>query len=268
MKNKIRKPTISKNFGRGLALLLAALFISSPAFSAQNQLWAGIKFLPKFMWRSAKQVARPKNLAILGATALASYAVSQYNDPIAAGAKRMDPHQSFTGFGRDYYGAAMNMGLPQMGTYAVGQGFHKGSLAGTGYALTSSFLLERMVVGGLQFATHDGRPDPTVQGNPTGGTFPSGHSTSGAAFAGVIQARHGYVAATPFYAAALYTGWSRIADGAHRPHEVIAGLGIGYVIGLASGEAWNEVESDSLSVSIVPQINPGKEYGLAFQIKF
>ncbi len=135
--------------------------------------------------------------------------------------------------------------------------------------MMSSLLLERSAVGILQLVTGDSRPDPNVKQNTTGGTFPSGHTTSVSAFAGVIQARHGFRASSLFHAAALYTGLTRIADGAHRPHEVVAGLGLGYAIGFASGQALNEVEKENPEFALVPTYDSeNKAYGIMLQVRF
>jgi membrane-associated phospholipid phosphatase len=64
-------------------------------------------------------------------------------------------------------------------------------------------------------------------------SFPSGHSTSAFAFAGVVTAEHGI---WPFGAGAIalatLTAYSRINDNEHYLHDVVAGATIGAAFGL------------------------------------
>lgn len=59
---------------------------------------------------------------------------------------------------------------------------------------------------------------------PNGGkhSFPSGHTASAFTGAGFIQKRYGWGWGAPAYAAAAYTGYSRVANDAHYPRDVIA----------------------------------------------
>jgi membrane-associated phospholipid phosphatase len=66
-------------------------------------------------------------------------------------------------------------------------------------------------------------------------SFPSGHAASAFSFAAVVGEEHEWYYAVPAYALAGFVGLSRVNDGQHRIHDVIAGAAIGmsYGIGLA-----------------------------------
>jgi membrane-associated phospholipid phosphatase len=58
-------------------------------------------------------------------------------------------------------------------------------------------------------------------------SFPSGHASSAFAMATVLAEYHPRYK-IPAYAIAATIGWSRVAVGAHRWHDVIAGAALGY----------------------------------------
>ena len=64
---------------------------------------------------------------------------------------------------------------------------------------------------------------------PNGGhlSFPSGHTSSAFQGAAFLQQRYGWKWGIPAFAAAAYTGWSRVELKAHYPHDVFAGAAIG-----------------------------------------
>ncbi|MCL2672829.1 MAG: phosphatase PAP2 family protein, partial [Alphaproteobacteria bacterium] len=58
-------------------------------------------------------------------------------------------------------------------------------------------------------------------------SFPSGHTSAAFSGAAFLQMRYGWWAGVPAYAAASYTGWSRVNANKHYWHDVIAGAAIG-----------------------------------------
>ncbi len=78
----------------------------------------------------------------------------------------------------------------------------------------------------LKYTVREKRPD-----NDDRDSFPSGHTASAISGAVFMHRRYGLEYALPLYAAAIYTGYSRIQVNRHHPRDVLAGVLIG---GLAS----------------------------------
>lgn len=76
----------------------------------------------------------------------------------------------------------------------------------------------------------EGRPNNPVDKK----SFPSGHSTTAFAFAGIVGAEHGVWAAIPAYILATNTAYSRINDNKHYLHDVVGGatIGLSYALGI------------------------------------
>ena len=87
--------------------------------------------------------------------------------------------------------------------------------------------------------------------------------------AGTIQDQYGTAWALPAHGMAIYTGWTRVVEGAHRPHEVVAGWGLGYTVGLAAAAAMKDLKGQMPDLVFVPMIAPGSStYGLAVVQRF
>jgi membrane-associated phospholipid phosphatase len=74
---------------------------------------------------------------------------------------------------------------------------------------------------GLKYAVHETRP------NGGSHSFPSGHTSISFCSAEFIRKRYGWEYGVPAYALASFVAYSRVEAGAHYPHDVIAGAGIG-----------------------------------------
>lgn len=74
----------------------------------------------------------------------------------------------------------------------------------------------------LKYAVQEPRPNSMARTS-----FPSGHSTTAFAFAGVVAAEHGWYYGVPAMLMATFVGYSRINDNQHRVHDVVAGATIG-----------------------------------------
>ncbi len=70
----------------------------------------------------------------------------------------------------------------------------------------------------LKYTIREKRPDTDEKDS-----FPSGHTASAFAGASFIHKRYGWRYALPAYAAAIYTGYSRIHSNRHHTHDVLAG---------------------------------------------
>ncbi len=75
----------------------------------------------------------------------------------------------------------------------------------------------------MKTTSGEGRPNNTERGS----SFPSGHSATAFAFAGIVTAEHGWIYGTPAMLLAGFVAYSRINDNAHRLHDTIMGATIG-----------------------------------------
>ena len=98
----------------------------------------------------------------------------------------------------------------------------------------------------VKFATNRTRPN----GDPR--SFPSGHASTSFAIAMVLQEHFGWKAGLPAFAAATYTGLSRLADNQHWASDVVFGA----ALGMASGRTVTLHLRDT-RVSIAPLAAPG-----------
>lgn len=82
----------------------------------------------------------------------------------------------------------------------------------------------------LKYTIREPRPDNSKEKN----SFPSGHTTTAFAFAGVVASQHEWYWGTAAIALASLSAISRVNDGRHFYHDVAGGLtlGLGYGIGL------------------------------------
>lgn len=86
---------------------------------------------------------------------------------------------------------------------------------------TASFATSMATVQILKPLTNKTRPD-----NADGASFPSGHTAAAFSGASFLQTRYGPWAGIPAYAAAIFTGASRVDGQKHFLDDVIAGAGI------------------------------------------
>jgi len=95
---------------------------------------------------------------------------------------------------------------------------------------TGQLGLSMLVTGGtttvLKWATDRERPDGSDDDS-----FPSGHTSITFAASSFIHFRYGFKYAIPAYAAAAFTGYSRIDSERHHLGDVLAGAAIGVVSG-------------------------------------
>ena len=62
-------------------------------------------------------------------------------------------------------------------------------------------------------------------------SFPSGHTSGAFTWATIVSHHYGKKAGIPAYMAAVYMGYARMDDRAHRLTDVVAGAALGYIVG-------------------------------------
>lgn len=122
----------------------------------------------------------------------------------------------------DLLGQVMPNALYAGGMWAAG---YLGSERGLGRAWTMVKVTaySALISTALKQVAGEGRPYNSERGS----SFPSGHSTTAFAFAGVVAAEHGWWYGTPAMLMATFVAYSRINDNQHRLHDVVAGATIG-----------------------------------------
>jgi len=221
---------------------------------------------PVIWKRSLGNFTKKKELMMLGAAAGTGIVVWQFNGKITREIQRHKNYRDFTSVG-DSYGRAVNFGFAQFGIYLTGIAFKNDSVREFGILTTHSALLSGAFTIGIKFAVNASRPDGSEHSR-LGSSFPSGHAVGTAALAGTVQRRYGTWKATPFHLASLYTGITRIVDDKHRPHEVIAGWGLGYATGYAIARTWDKMRPGEKHFALMPWMPIDGGAGLSFQARF
>lgn len=213
-------------------------------------------------------MAGPTELMILGGSAAAALIVWQFNDEISREIQRHDNYRTFSSIGDDY-GKVVLYGVPQFWIYVVGVGVKNDKIREFGLLTTHTAIVSGVFTSVLKGIVNAGRPDGSFHSR-FDSSFPSGHALVTAALAGTIHRRYGIVYALPFQLASLYSGLSRIVDNEHRPYEVVAGWGLGYVTGYAIARAWEKVQPGTNRITLTPWTGPDAKaaIGLSMQARF
>lgn len=133
--------------------------------------------------------------------------------------------------------------------WIVGHNTRHKKLGLTGRALTEAIALSMGITLVTKFAFRRERPD--------GGSlsFPSAHTTSAFAAAGVLTTFYGWKGALPSYAAALLVSLNRLDDHKHWLSDVVMGAVIGSVVGIGTARF---LKRDHPKFFIIPQM--GREH--------
>lgn len=123
------------------------------------------------------------------------------------------------------YGQGVWLSVAALGTLGAGFALHDPRLTSLGGDLGTSLLATWGVVWALKLTVPSTRPN--------GGkySFPSGHTATAFAAAPVLAAHLGRGAGALAYGLAGVTALARMEDGKHHLADVLAGAGIGLVVG-------------------------------------
>jgi membrane-associated phospholipid phosphatase len=120
------------------------------------------------------------------------------------------------------YGAFAFQALVGIGLYTGGRIADKGRLAQTGGDIMRSQILSQLYVQALKYSVRRERPDKSDDLS-----FPSGHSASAFATAGVLQQHYGWKVGVPAMILAGYVATARVHDNKHYLSDVIFGGAMG-----------------------------------------
>jgi membrane-associated phospholipid phosphatase len=116
----------------------------------------------------------------------------------------------------------------------------------------------------LKYATHRPRPDGSDKLS-----FPSGHTSNAFAWATVGAHYYGWKLGVPGYLVAGLIGVSRMEIRAHHLSDVLAGAGIGYIVGRTAVRRDGEPLPGKPRVHLAPGLDPrGAGAGLALTVSF
>jgi hypothetical protein len=146
-----------------------------------------------------------------------------------------------------------------VGTLTLG-GLVSGSVRvrDTGLLLAQAHLVSAGLTQVLKEATDRERPD-----GGDNASFPSGHAVSAWVMAEVLQRRHGWWIGVPAFAAAIYTGASRVQGNRHHPSDVIAGFALGHWISAAVCRSVEPAAEQGVGLRwLPPALGPSGELAL------
>lgn len=232
----------------------------------QDVLLSDLRTAPRVWVEGLKSLGHPTELMILGGSATATVVTWQFRDEITRWIKRQDSNPRVSAIG-DAYGTAVNYGLAQFGIYLLGVGIKNDKIREFGILTTHSAIVTSVLTVALKGMINTERPNGNSMSR-FDSSFPSGHAAGTAALAGTIHRRYGILYAVPFQLASLFSGLSRIADNMHRPHEVVAGWGLGYAVGYAVAMAWEEVRFETNHFSLIPWSDPEANISIGLSLRF
>lgn len=156
----------------------------------------------------------------------------------------------------DYYGQLIPNALYilVMGTHAMATNSNKSAYRAE--HMFKATLYASIVVTALKYTIREPRPNNPEEKN----SFPSGHTTTAFAFASTMAMQHDVVVGTTALLMAGFTAYSRMNDGRHYLHDVVAGMtiGIGYGVGIYHSQRGHArfamfpiIDKDTVGVSVV-----------------
>jgi membrane-associated phospholipid phosphatase len=152
------------------------------------------------------------------------------------------------------YGAFSAQALIGVGLYAGGWFARKERLARTGGDIMRAQILSQIYVQAIKFSAQRERPDQSDHYS-----FPSGHSASAFATAGVLQRHYGWKAGVPAAVVAAYVATARVHDNHHYLSDVIFGA----AMGIAAGRTVT-LHAGRYGVTLAPDAGAGRAGVVAF----
>jgi hypothetical protein len=146
------------------------------------------------------------------------------------------------------YGAFAVQAFVGVGLYAGGWFANKGRLARAGADIMRSQILGQLYVQAIKYTTQRERPDASNHHS-----FPSGHSASAFATAGVLQRHYGWKVGVPATIVAGYVAASRVHDNRHYLSDVIFGAAMGI-----AAERTVTLRAGRYGLTVAPSAGPGR----------
>jgi hypothetical protein len=146
------------------------------------------------------------------------------------------------------YGAFAAQVFIGTGMYATGWFAKKGRLARTGADIMRAQLVSQAYVQAIKFTAQRERPDGS-----NNQSFPSGHSASAFATAGVLRRHYGWKVGVPATLVAAYVATARVHDNKHYLSDVIFGAAMGI-----AGERTVTLHAGRYGMAVAPIAGGGR----------
>jgi hypothetical protein len=146
------------------------------------------------------------------------------------------------------YGSFSVQAFIGVGFYATGWFAKKERMARTGGDIMRAQMLSQIYVQALKYSVQRERPDQS-----NNHSFPSGHSASAFATAGVLQRHYGWKVGVPATAVAAYVATSRVHDNRHYLSDVIFGAAMG-----VAAQRTVTLHAGRYGFALVPVAGPGR----------
>jgi membrane-associated phospholipid phosphatase len=190
-----------------------------------------------------KHFVSKETVVWLGAGGTAALAVHAADDWIAERVEESNPPE-LTG-GATYGSQWLHIPVA-LAVWAVGAGAGSDRFAETGRDLLRAQISAVSWTYAVKLTTNRTRPNGDAH------SFPSGHASTSFATAAVLQEHFGWKAGLPAFAAAAYTGVSRVTANQHWASDVVFGA----AVGLASGRTVT-IRLRTTGFSFAPLAVPG-----------
>jgi len=149
------------------------------------------------------------------------------SDPATAHTSRKKPLGDASPIG-DYYGQLYPNAIYTIGMLAHGMTTGRNTSYDRATHMFKATAYSVIVASALKYTVREPRPDNIQEKN----SFPSGHTTTAFAFATAVAVHHEWYWGLSAITLASLTAYSRMNDGRHFLHDVVAGITIGSSYGL------------------------------------
>jgi len=233
------------------------LFVTAPArFRPFTEAAAseGISLLGELKLDVASLLRKPDFYVVVGGLLAAPFLIKEESAPLNKKWVGSENADRFFEFGETLGNSALPIGAAVALRFAGGESDRLGAFSSD---LLRAQILSGALTGALKGITGRTRPD----GSPY--AFPSGHTSSAFAAAGVIGKHYGWKWGALAEAAAVYVGLSRLQENKHYVSDVIGGAVLGSYIAYRVTARANQEEKTSL----VPVVGT-RSYGLSVLVRF
>lgn len=227
-----------------------------PADLASAATSEGVSLLEELEADASSLARRPDFYALLGGLVLAPRFLDKESTSLNSRLVGSAEADRFFEVGETLGNSLVPIGF-SLALYAAGKTKGSSELTQVGSDLLRAQILSGVLTAAIKIGTNRARPDGTDY------AFPSGHTSSAFAAAGVIGKHYGWKWGALAEAAAVYVGLSRLQENKHFVSDVIAGAVIGTYIAYRVTE-----RSEKEPRAVITPILGARTYGLSLSARF